>query len=93
MTATNTATGAVAKTETNDEGYYRLPYLPPGNYTVAADKAGFATARVTDIVLRVGLTATINLTLRTGTGTRRGDRHGQRGAARRAKLDDRICVG
>src|SRR5437868_2172156 len=52
VTATNTATQAIARTETNDEGYYRIPYLTPGNYTVAADKTGFAPERVTDITLR-----------------------------------------
>jgi len=49
VTATNVATQVVAKTETNDDGYYKIPYLTPGRYAITAEKTGFAPARVTDI--------------------------------------------
>jgi len=67
VTATNVATQVVAKTETNDDGYYKIPYLTPGRYAITAEKTGFAPARVTDITLMVGSTATINITLKAGT--------------------------
>jgi hypothetical protein len=65
--ATNVSTQVVATTQTNDSGNYRIPYLPPGTYTVTANKPGFSQARVANIALPVGLTATINMTLQTGT--------------------------
>jgi len=66
VSATNTNTQVVAATETNEQGNYKIPYLLPGTYTITAEKAGFSQARVTNITLPVGLTATINVTLRTG---------------------------
>ncbi len=67
VTATNVATQVTAKTQTNDDGYYKLPYLSPGKYTIAAEKPGFTPARVTDISLMVATTATINITLKLGS--------------------------
>jgi hypothetical protein len=67
VNATNTSTQTVATTESNDAGNYKIPYLLPGPYTIVAEKAGFSQARVANISLPVGLTATINVTLRTGT--------------------------
>ena len=67
VTVTNTETQVAASSETNGQGNYAFPFLPNGSYTVSAEKAGFATERVTGITLRVGLTATINLTLKPGT--------------------------
>jgi len=31
VTATNQATGTIATSETTDDGYYKIPYLPAGN--------------------------------------------------------------
>jgi len=67
VTATNVATQAIATTETNDEGNYKIPYLAHGNYVVVAEKAGFAPQRVSNISLLVGLVATLNFTLKPGT--------------------------
>ena len=67
VTATNTATQAVASTETNEEGNYRLPYLLPGSYNVTAEKGGFAIGNVTGVPVLVGQIATIDITLKTGS--------------------------
>src|SRR5690348_5527909 len=67
VTATNVATQAVAVTESNDEGNYKIPYLLPGNYNVVAEKDGFAPYRVNNIPVLVGQIATINVTLKTGS--------------------------
>lgn len=67
VTATNQATGAVAKGETTDDGYYKLPYLLAGKYTVVVEMAGFATSKVTDVPVLVGQTATVNATLKPGS--------------------------
>ncbi|HET8548589.1 MAG TPA: TonB-dependent receptor [Bryobacteraceae bacterium] len=39
--ATNTATGVVAETVTNNAGFYAFPVLPSGVYEVRADRDGF----------------------------------------------------
>ena len=41
VTATNVRTQVAAVTKTNPIGYYIIPYLPIGEYTVRAEKAGF----------------------------------------------------
>ncbi len=66
VTVTNLNTKISAIVTTNGQGNYTIPFLAHGEYSVAAEKPGFALERVTGIALRVGLTATINLKLRTG---------------------------
>ena len=48
VTATNVDTGASRTAATNEEGLYRIAGLPVGNYTIKAEKTGFApiTAQV-----------------------------------------------
>ncbi len=67
VTSTNQATGSVAVSETTDEGYYKIPYLPAGKYKLTVEKEGFATNRVTDIPVLVGQITTINVTLKPGS--------------------------
>ncbi len=52
--------------DTNDQGNYEFPFLPHGSYSITVEKAGFAQQRVNNIALRVGLTATLNVTLKPG---------------------------
>jgi hypothetical protein len=66
VTVTNTRTGVHANTVTNADGYYSVPYLAPGEYEIAVEGAGFKRARVSDVVLRVGFTATVNVKLEVG---------------------------
>src|SRR5712671_4974606 len=67
VTATNQATGTIARAETTNDGYYKLPYLPAGKYSVAVEKDGFAVNRVTDVPVLVGQIATIDVTLKPGS--------------------------
>src|SRR5438876_547655 len=67
VTATNQATGSVAITETTDDGYYKLPYLPSGKYNLTVEKDGFSLNRVGDVPVLVGQISTINVTLKPGT--------------------------
>ncbi len=48
----------------NDNGYYVVPNLTPGRYELKVTFSGFADYTRTEIVLRVGQTATIDVTLR-----------------------------
>ena len=63
----NTGTTVRAETTTNDTGAYRLPYLPTGPYEHTVERDGFDRARVPGIQLTVGLTATVNVVLKTGS--------------------------
>lgn len=52
---TNTATGIVKETTTNDEGFYRVTNLLPGsNYSVEVSGQGFQTKVVNEIPVRLG---------------------------------------
>ena len=44
VTATNSATGTVLDTVSDDRGEYRIPLMPPGAYDLKVDKPGFAAA-------------------------------------------------
>jgi hypothetical protein len=75
VTITNQDTGVVRETMTNDQGFYRVTELPPGNYTVAVEAPGFKQSisrdisveaeqpRGFDVSLQVGaVTETVNVT-------------------------------
>src|SRR5947209_10937322 len=66
VTATNKATGATKTANTNDDGYYRITALPPGEYEVAAEKATYKKAVVPSVVLTVGQTADLDVPLAIG---------------------------
>ena len=66
VTVTETGTRVARETLTNDAGLYTVPYLPVGTYEVTAALAGFSSARVTAVMIRVGLTATVDLSLKPG---------------------------
>src|SRR4051812_20588292 len=42
VTATNQATGVVARTQTTGSGVYRISGLPPGTYTVTVEAQSFS---------------------------------------------------
>src|SRR5665213_332364 len=66
VTVTNDATGFTRSTETNEDGYYVLPNLTLGTYTLTIQKAGFNTGRYPGIVLDAGLEAVIDAQLKVG---------------------------
>jgi Carboxypeptidase regulatory-like domain/TonB dependent receptor/TonB-dependent Receptor Plug Domain len=63
---TSIATGVAREAVTNAGGQYTVPYLSVGMYEVTATLSGFSVVRVTDIAIRVGLTATVDLVLKAG---------------------------
>ena len=64
--ATQTETGIVRMTVSNETGYYVLPNLPLGPYRLEAALPGFRTFVQTGIVLQVNSSPTINVTLQVG---------------------------
>jgi hypothetical protein len=66
VTATNAATGIKTQTTTNPSGYYILPSLAPGNYTVEFTKTGFKLGLAKGIVLEVDQKASLSEQLQVG---------------------------
>jgi hypothetical protein len=66
---TNRDTGVARKTATQDSGFYRVPSLPAGLYSVRAARQGFADAVRADVVLEIGGVTTVNLTLAVASQT------------------------
>jgi len=66
VTATNEGTNISHSSLTNDAGFYVLVNLAPGTYTLSCGLQGFKRYIRKGIGLKVGDTASINITLETG---------------------------
>jgi len=66
---TDTSTGTSRTTVTNDAGRYILPNVTPGKYDITFAKPGFSTTKAIGQVVTVGLTVTVNITLKVGAAT------------------------
>ena len=58
-----TETGTSRDSLTDKSGHFEFPSLPPGHYTVKITKTGFAPTIQENLILTVGLTTTLKLTL------------------------------
>src|SRR6266496_12355 len=63
VTATQSETGAVRTTTSTGAGQFRIPLLAVGNYSVSAELASFAPAKVANIEVSIGGEATVKLSL------------------------------
>jgi hypothetical protein len=66
VTITNEETGVSQTLTTSAEGYYRLPSLPGGLYSIRISLSGFKTALQEHVRVQVAETKTINLALDAG---------------------------
>jgi hypothetical protein len=66
VTVSNTETDVARTIETDAQGRFRAPALPPGNYRLRIDRQGFAS-QTQDIVLQLGQSASLELTMRLAT--------------------------
>ncbi|MBI3278534.1 MAG: carboxypeptidase regulatory-like domain-containing protein [Acidobacteria bacterium] len=66
ITIVNTATNAAFPTVTNETGFYSVPALPVGVYTVAVEKQGFKKEVRSGLTLQVDQHANINFQLQVG---------------------------
>ena len=67
VTATSAATGLAAEAHANAAGYYRLPGLPPGRYSVTATHHGFAPHRQ-EVTLTLDARLRLDFTLAPAAG-------------------------
>jgi Carboxypeptidase regulatory-like domain len=66
VTVTNTATNLTRNAQTNDQGEYRIEFLPVGDYTVAITAGGFKKAIRNGVVLEVAVPARVDAKLELG---------------------------
>jgi Carboxypeptidase regulatory-like domain/TonB dependent receptor len=66
ITATSPAAATPYTAVTDQEGYYRLLNLPPGEYTIASELQGFAKVVRTNILVRAGLNLGVDLVMKVG---------------------------
>jgi len=68
VTLRNTETNRIYTSVSNENGLYVLASVPPGSYELTTEATGFAKSTQTGIVLTVGQTATIDVTLKVASG-------------------------
>jgi hypothetical protein len=69
VTALNTDTGVSKTVKSDSAGVYEFPALPPGTYTLSADKTGFKKYVLAGLTLRTGDHVEQNLKLDVGATT------------------------
>lgn len=62
----NPATSLERNTTTNDAGFFTLPLLPPGTYTLTARRDGFKIIRAENIVLNVNDERSLQIQMKVG---------------------------
>jgi len=69
ITLTNTATGINRESVSNDEGYFTIPLVQPGEYRITVKKAGFKPVIQSGVTLNVEQVARLDFTLELGAVT------------------------
>lgn len=63
ITLRNISTNLERETQVNDQGFYSLTQLPPGEYQVIVEANGFSTSKNEKLILSLGTTALLDVTL------------------------------
>src|SRR2546421_457790 len=69
ITARNTGTNIAREATSNDDGYYKIVNLPPGQYKVTVKATNYKTALIPALTLTVGQTAVQDVPLEVGDVT------------------------
>src|SRR5690349_10676379 len=69
ITVLNEATNAIRQSETNDDGDFTVTLLPPGQYQVMVESAGFRKTVFSDITVDVDQTVRADFALEVGAST------------------------
>ena len=69
VSATNVATNINNRATTNQGGSYTFTALPPGEYTVAVEVAGFKRNVLTGVILQIAETSRLDIPLEVGAVT------------------------
>ncbi|MCI0623603.1 MAG: TonB-dependent receptor [Acidobacteria bacterium] len=66
VTATHSATGRQYQAATSEEGFFRIPALPPGKYTVTVELKGFKTQQIQEVMVSAEDTTGLSISLDVG---------------------------
>jgi Carboxypeptidase regulatory-like domain len=66
VTVTNVSTGQASHVTTNSAGFYLVPDLVPGTYTVGFQATGFARLEITSVQVQAGTAVTVDGNMRLG---------------------------
>src|SRR2546423_831720 len=66
ITARNTGTNIVREATSNDDGYYKIVNLPPGDYEVTAKASSYKTAIIPSVKVTIGQTINQDIPLELG---------------------------
>ena len=67
ITSVGTTTGLKRNVVTKEDGSFSVQQINPGTYSVeTAEAKGFGVTKVSNVVVRLGKTATVNLTVKPG---------------------------
>src|SRR6266852_5365526 len=69
VTSISAADGGKRSVTSNDQGFFLIPTLMPGEYKVIVEAKGFRTYEVPRVSVGVGQTARVDVTLTVGTET------------------------
>jgi hypothetical protein len=77
VTLTSLDTAQVRTTTTSSDGTYKFGLLPPGNYSVKFESAGFNSVQVPSVTVTVTETAVLDQALQVGAQTQQVEVHAQ----------------
>jgi hypothetical protein len=80
-------TGLMQERTTNSNGQYRFPGIAIGLYTVSVSNSGFKTKVIEDVVLQVGQTRTLDVSLQIGEASEKVDVVADLGPAERSSAE------
>src|ERR1700756_3449830 len=63
VTLTNTTTNAVRQSNSNEQGLYTFPSVPPGIYNLKVEHSGFKTVTSNNVEVQVQQTVRLDVTL------------------------------
>src|SRR5689334_11296653 len=66
VTARNLATNLSRSAVSNDQGYYRILALPPGDYEITVEASNFKKAVLTKVTITIGQAADVDIALEPG---------------------------
>src|SRR5215471_13968 len=66
VTARNAATNTSREATTNDDGYYKIINLPPGDYELTVKASSYKTAVIPSVKVTIGQTVTQDVPLEVG---------------------------
>ncbi len=89
LTLTNTTTNAIRQADSNEQGLYTFPSVPPGIYNIKVEHPGFKTTTSNNVEVQVQQTVRLDFTLQVGQVSRIGRGFGRRRSVAGRKRDPR----